>query len=54
MHLLILASTGTSCVSISAFTLLVFVPVGIRRSVLGIMICATTAAQVNYKEKEEA
>ena len=38
-NLLILASTVTGCISISAFASLVCVPVGIMRSVVGINIC---------------
>ena len=41
-HLLILASTVTGCVSISAFFPLVCVPVGITSSAVGIKICAIT------------
>ena len=39
-HLLILASTITGCVSISAFASLACVPVGIMNSAVGINICA--------------
>ena len=46
-HLLILVSTVTGCVSISAFASLVCIPVGITSSALGIKIYA------NHKEKEE-
>ena len=42
-HLLILVSTVTGCVSISAFTSLVCVPVGITSSSVGIKICTITA-----------
>ena len=47
--LLILVSTVTGCVSISAFASSVCVPVAIKS-------CAITAGikKVNYKEKEEA
>ena len=41
-HLLILVSTITGCVSISAFASLVFVPVDITSSIVGTKICATT------------
>ena len=41
-HLLILASAITGCVSISAFTSLVAVPVVITSSAVGIKICAIT------------
>ena len=43
-HLFILASTITACVSISAFALLVCVPVGITSSAIGIKVCGITAA----------
>ena len=42
-HLLILVSTVTGCLSISAFALLVCVPVCITSSVIGIKVCAITA-----------
>ena len=42
-HLLILASTLTGCISISAFASLVCVPVGITSSAVGLQICAFTA-----------
>ena len=42
-HLLILVSTVTGWVSISAFASLVFVPVGITSSAVGIKMCAITA-----------
>ena len=48
-HLLILVSTGTGCVSISAFASLVCVPVGITSSAVGIKICAITAGIKKYK-----
>ena len=48
-HLLILASTVTGCVSISAFTSLVAVPVGITSSTVGLKICAFTAGIKKYK-----
>ena len=41
--LLILVSTVTGCVSISAFASLVYVPVGITSSAVGIDIFAITA-----------
>ena len=47
--LLILASTVTGCVSISAFTSLVAVPVGITSSTVGLKICAFTAGIKKYK-----
>ena len=39
----------TGCVSISAFALLVAIPVGIASSAVGIKICAITAAIKKYK-----
>ena len=47
--MLILPSEVTGCVSISAFALLVCLPVGIRSSVEGINICAITAGMKKYK-----
>ena len=40
-HLLILVSTVTGCVSISASASLVGIPVGITSSVVGLKICGT-------------
>ena len=48
-YLLILVSTDTDCVSISAFASLAFVPVVITRSAAGIKICAVTAGMKKYK-----
>ena len=48
-HLLILVSPVTGCVSISAFPSLVFVPVVITSSAVGINICAITAGIKKYK-----
>ena len=42
-HLLILAFTITDCVSISAFALLVSIPIGIASSGVGLKICLVTA-----------
>ena len=42
-HLLILVSTVTGCVSISAFASFVAIPIGITSSAVGIKICAITA-----------
>ena len=41
-HLLILATAVTSCISISAFVLLVCVPIGVTSSAVGINIRAVT------------
>ena len=48
-HLLILGSTVTSCVSISAFGSLVYVPVCVTISAVGIDICAIIAGIKKYK-----
>ena len=48
-HLLILASTSTSCVSVSAFASLLCVPVSIASSAVGIKLCAITAKIKKYK-----
>ena len=48
-HLLILSSTVTGCVSISAFASLVCLPVGITSSAVGISICAIIAGIKKYK-----
>ena len=48
-HLFILVSTVIGCVSISAFDLLVSVPVGITSSAVGIKTYAITARIKKYK-----
>ena len=48
-QVLILVSTVTGCVSISAFASLVCVPVGITSSVVGVNICGITAGIKKYK-----
>ena len=48
-NLLILSSTITGCVSISALASLVCVAVGITSSATGIKICAITARMKKYK-----
>ena len=48
-QLLILASTVTDCVSISAFTSLVCVPVSITSPTVGVKFCAITARIKKYK-----
>ena len=50
-HLLILASKITGWVSISAFSSLVGIPVGITSSTIGLKICAITAGIKRYKSK---
>ena len=47
--LLILVSSGTGCVSISAFASLFCVPVGITSSAVGLNICAIMAGIKKYK-----
>ena len=56
-NLFILSSTVTGCVSISAFASLVFVPVGITSTAVGINICGITAgfksiSQLKKKKKK--
>ena len=48
-HFLILGSTITGCVSISAFASLVGIPIVIANSAIGLKICAITAAITKYK-----
>ena len=48
-HFFILVSTVTTCVSIAAFASLVFVPVGVTSSAVGIKICAMTTGIKKYK-----
>ena len=48
-HFLILGSTITGCVSISAFASLVDIPLWITSCATGLKICATTAAVKKYK-----
>ena len=48
-HLLILVSTVTGCVSISAFAYLVGIPIAITSSAIGLKICAITAGTKKYK-----
>ena len=43
-HLLILVSTVTECVSISAFGFLVDIPIGIASSEIGLKSCVITAS----------
>ena len=41
-HFLILASAITGCISISAFALLIGIPIGITVSAIGLKICVIT------------
>ena len=46
-HFLILASTITGCISISASASLLGIPIGITSSSIGLKICAIAAVWVN-------
>ena len=48
-ELIILASSFTGCISISAFTSLLGIPIGIMSSGIGLKICAITAGIKKYK-----
>ena len=48
-HFLILASIITGCISISVFTSLIGIPIGITRSAIGLKICAITGGIKKYK-----
>ena len=48
-HVLILASTVTSCVSISGFTLLIAIPLGITSPVVRLKICSIITGVKKYK-----
>ena len=48
-HLLVLVSTVTGCVSISAFASLICVPVSIRSSAIGTKMCVITAGIKRYR-----
>ena len=48
-HYLVLGSTITGCVSISAFASLVAIPIGITSSAIGLKVCAISAAIKKYK-----
>ena len=48
-HLLILVSTVTGCVSISALTSLVGLPIGNTSSAIGLKIYVATAGMKKYK-----
>ena len=48
-HFLILASTITGCISISAFSSLIGILIGITSSGTGLKICAIAAAIKNFK-----
>ena len=46
-HLLIAISTITGCVSISAFTSVVGIPIAVTSSAIGLKICVITAVIKN-------
>ena len=48
-ELIILASSFTGCISISPFTSLLGIPIGITSSGIGLKICAITAGIKKYK-----
>ena len=48
-HFLTLASTTTGCISISAFTSLIGIPIGITSSGIGLKPCAIAAGIKKYK-----
>ena len=48
-HSLILASTITGCISISAFASLVGIPIGIKSSAIGLKTCEITSGIKSYK-----
>ena len=48
-HFLILASTITGCISISAFPSLIGIPIGIMSSAIRLKICAITTGIEKYK-----
>ena len=48
-HSLIVISTITGCVFISAFASLVGIPIGITSSAIGLKVCVVTAGMKKYK-----
>ena len=48
-HFLVLASTTTGCISISAFASLLDIPIGIASSAIGFKIRVITAGIKKYK-----
>ena len=48
-HFLILTSTVTGCISISAFASLLDIPIGIMTSAIGLKACTIAAGIKNYK-----
>ena len=50
-HFLILASPITECVSISTFSSLTSIPIGITTAAIGLKICEITARKEKYKSR---
>ena len=48
-HFVILASTSTGCISISAFVSLLGIPIGITNSAIGLKICPITLGIKKFK-----
>ena len=48
-NLLVVTSTITGCISISAFVSLIDIPIGITSSAVGLEICVITATIKEYK-----
>ena len=48
-HFFILASAITGCISISSFSPLIGIPIGITSSAISLKICAITAGMKKYK-----
>ena len=48
-HFLILASSITGCISISAFASLMGIPIGITSSAIGLKVCAIAAGIKKYE-----
>ena len=51
-HFLILASTITGCISVSAFACMLDIPIGITSSSIGLNIYAIAAGFKKYKSKQ--
>ena len=48
-HFLVLTSTVTGCISISAFTSWIGIPIGIVSSAIGLEVCGIIAGIKKYK-----
>ena len=49
-HFLIIASTITGCISVSAFASLLGIPIGVTNSGIGLKNCSVTATIKKYKK----